>query len=298
METRANYALIGLFTLAVILCGFLFAFWFSTTGQRTERKQYQVQFIGSVSGLSNGAYVLFNGLKVGDVKELGLLPNDPSRVYARIDIDAGTPVTRDTKAKLEIGGLTGVASIALEGGQSTAEPLPSGGIIVAAPSQFQDLLKMVQDLSQKADSFIDRANKLIDDNSANITASISHIESATAVLGDRNGNFQQTLAKIDPDKVRSILDNADQSVAKFNAMLSGPESKTLIADFSETVKSIKKLSDNLTRFSNTGLRQYEGLAIDGRRTLENVDRAVRQLEKNPQSVIFGAKPALPAFEGR
>ena len=32
METRANYVLIGLFTLAVILGGFGFVYWFNTIG--------------------------------------------------------------------------------------------------------------------------------------------------------------------------------------------------------------------------------------------------------------------------
>ena len=38
METRANYALIGLFTLAVIAAGFGFVFWFSgsDSGQRRQ----------------------------------------------------------------------------------------------------------------------------------------------------------------------------------------------------------------------------------------------------------------------
>ena len=49
METRANYALIGLFTIAVITGAFVFVFWFSGAGKRAEQKVFQVRFTGSVS---------------------------------------------------------------------------------------------------------------------------------------------------------------------------------------------------------------------------------------------------------
>src|ERR1700741_2102924 len=106
METRANYVLIGLFTLAVIAGGFLFVMWFSGLGKGAQHKTYEVVFTGSVSGLSRGSLVSFN-------------PGDPSRVGAMIDVIANTPVKTDTKAHLESQGLTGVATLALTGESSS-----------------------------------------------------------------------------------------------------------------------------------------------------------------------------------
>jgi phospholipid/cholesterol/gamma-HCH transport system substrate-binding protein len=40
------------------------------------------------------------------------------------------------------------------------------------------------------------------------------------------------------------------------------------------------------------------LAIDGQRTLQTVDRALRGLERDPQQVIFGPRSALPEFKGQ
>ena len=67
METRANHALIGLFTLAVITTAFMFVYWFSGGRAQSGTKSYEVLFSSSVSGLSRGAQVLFNGLRVGEV---------------------------------------------------------------------------------------------------------------------------------------------------------------------------------------------------------------------------------------
>jgi phospholipid/cholesterol/gamma-HCH transport system substrate-binding protein len=298
METRANYALIGLFTLSVIIGVFLFVFWIKGTSVQSVQKTYQVHFSGSVSGLSNGNSVLFNGLKVGEVTELGLMREDPSRVYAKITVDAHTPVKTDTKAQLETGGLTGYASVALQGGSASAPPLPADGVIDAGPSQLQMLMASAQTLTGKADIFLDRVNKLVEENSPALTASATNIQTLTGALADSSGNFRKLVDAADPAKIRSIIDNADQSMAKVNELLGHGEGKDMIAAISEAARSIKKLAENLSKFANTGLRQYEGLAVDGRRTLQNVDNAVRQIEKNPQSIIFGAKPALPEYNGR
>ena len=125
METRANYALIGVFTLAVIAAAFGFVLWFSGAEKPGGRKTYKIIFSGSVSGLSDGGVVLFNGVRVGAVTKIDLLPQDPSRVFALIDVDAKAPVRADTKARLEYTGFTGVASVALTGGALDAPPLPA-----------------------------------------------------------------------------------------------------------------------------------------------------------------------------
>ncbi|HUO55207.1 MAG TPA: MlaD family protein [Rhodoblastus sp.] len=319
METRANFAMIGLFTLAVILGAFGFVYWYKTYGQQTARKTYVVHFNGSVSGLLNGANVLFNGLKVGEVTELGLIPENPDRVYATISINARTPVKTDTAVSLEFGGLTGVASVALQGGSPNAEPLPPGGVLNAAPSQLQNLMEMAKKLAAKADSVLADVDGLLKDTGPGLKASVTNfqnlsgaladkdgkfqqslanIQDLTGSLADKNGNFQQALGSLEAGKIRNILTNADQAMAKINTLLGTGGGKTMIADISDAARAIRKLADSLNRFANTGLRQYEGLAVDSRKTLQDVDHAVKQIQRDPQSILFGPKPALPEYNGR
>jgi phospholipid/cholesterol/gamma-HCH transport system substrate-binding protein len=298
METRANYALIGLFTLAVIVGGFSFAWWFSTSGKTMATKSYQVNFTGSVSGLSNGAYVLFNGLRVGEVRDLGLRPDDPSKVYARIEVDARTPVKTDTKAQLEYTGLTGVASVALLGGSRDAAALEENAVIGGTPSQMQDLMQAAQRIASKADIFIEKANKLVDENADNFSATVKNVQAMTGSLAEASEGMRGVLKAVDSEKVRSILANADGAVTKLNSLLGSGGGKTVLADISDAAKSMRKLADSLADFSKNGLKQYESLAIDGRRTLESIDKAARRLDKDPQSLLFGPKAPLPEFRGR
>src|ERR1700704_2873663 len=124
METRANYVLMGLFTLAVIVGGFGFVYWFNTIGGVGDRAVYRIVFEGSVSGLRTGASVLFNGIRVGEVTELKLDPTAPRAVVAMVAIDKSVAVRADTWVSLEYQGVTGTASIALKGGSQSAQPPP------------------------------------------------------------------------------------------------------------------------------------------------------------------------------
>jgi phospholipid/cholesterol/gamma-HCH transport system substrate-binding protein len=101
METRAPFVIVGAFVLAAIAAAFGFVYWLHNAGGLGPRASYHVQFEGSVPGLLVGAAVLFNGIRVGEVSELGLAPGKPRGVNATISVAATTPVRADTKVGLE-----------------------------------------------------------------------------------------------------------------------------------------------------------------------------------------------------
>ena len=87
METRANYVMIGLFTLAVIAGAFGFVFWFQGGGASIDRGYYRIAFDGSVNGLRTGSAVMFNGLRVGEVTALALNPKQSQQVLVTVAVD-------------------------------------------------------------------------------------------------------------------------------------------------------------------------------------------------------------------
>jgi len=347
METRANYVLIGSFTLAVIASAFLFVFWFSGASRPSGRATYKIVFTGSISGLSRGGSVLFNGVRVGEVSSIELVPQDPSRVSALIDVDAKVPVRQDTGAKLEYTGFTGLASVALTGGAIDAPPLPPGpdggpGVILADRSNFQDLIEQAQRIALKASDFLDKSNHFIDDSAGPLNKSVKNIErfsDALAANSDGVKDFLGAMADIgrtikplsvkleelakdsdtivkavDPEQVKSIVkdfaslsaklnataDKVDTVLTNLNGLLATGDSKGMFGDISDAAKSIRRLADNfdarsretlanLAKFSNTGLKQYEALATDGRKTLDEINNVVKSIESNPTQFIFGKR---------
>ena len=122
METRANYVLIGAFTLAVIAAAFGFVLWFQSLHTTKQRSPLRVIFEGPASGLRNGGNVNFNGIRIGEVVSVKL--DNPRRVVALAMIENNAPLRKDTLVGLEFQGLTGVAAISLKGGEEAAPPVP------------------------------------------------------------------------------------------------------------------------------------------------------------------------------
>jgi phospholipid/cholesterol/gamma-HCH transport system substrate-binding protein len=195
METRAPYALIGLFVLAAIGAVLGFVYWLNNTGGLGERTVYRVRFENNVSGLLKGAAVLFNGIRVGEVTGLMLSPTDPREVTASIAVMAGTPVRADTKVGLEFQGLTGVPVISLLGGNPTAPPLGSSptepGVLVADPAAGQSVTEVARQALRKIDT-------LVSDNSEALHSAIANLNTFTGALA-RNS-----------DRVDVILNGLEQ----------------------------------------------------------------------------------------
>ena len=72
METRANYVLIGTFTLVTTVLLLLFALWASNFSAERNWREYMVVFTEPVTGLTEGGSVQYNGLAVGTVESLNL----------------------------------------------------------------------------------------------------------------------------------------------------------------------------------------------------------------------------------
>ncbi|MEP7042966.1 MAG: MlaD family protein, partial [Dokdonella sp.] len=116
METRAHHVLIGAFTIGVFLLALVFVLWMSKSSVDRKFNDYEIDFSEAVTGLSTGGLVQYNGIKVGEVTQLRLAPDDPRKVIARVRLDASAPVREDTRAKLGLQGVTGLAFIQLSGG--------------------------------------------------------------------------------------------------------------------------------------------------------------------------------------
>ena len=100
METKANYVLIGAFTLLVGVFGLLFALWAANWSSQREWRNYRIIFNEPVTGLTEGSGVRYNGINVGSIETLSLVPDDPRQVVAVVRLQEDTPIKTDTTAKL------------------------------------------------------------------------------------------------------------------------------------------------------------------------------------------------------
>ena len=189
METRAPFVVVGAFVLAAIGAVFGFVYWLHNTGGLGPRATYHIQFDGSVPGLLVGAAVLFNGIRVGEVTDLGLAPDSPRRVNATISVASTTPVRADTKVGLEFQGLTGVPVIALEGGTSLAN---SGEVptLIAEPGAGEGMTQSARDALRRVDS-------VLADNAEPLKSTIANLQVFSEGLARNTGKLDNIVAGLE-----------------------------------------------------------------------------------------------------
>jgi phospholipid/cholesterol/gamma-HCH transport system substrate-binding protein len=186
METRAPFIIVGAFVLAAIVAVFGFVYWLHNTAGTGARTVHHVQFDGSVSGLLVGAAVLFNGIHVGEVTNLGLAAGNPRQVDATIAVTSGTPVHADTKVGLDFQGLTGVPVIALEGGKEVGASTDTQTLI-ADPAAGQSM-------TQAARNALARVDSVLADNEEPLKSTIANLKIFTEGLAKNTGGLDSIVA--------------------------------------------------------------------------------------------------------
>ncbi|MDZ4843123.1 MAG: MlaD family protein [Hyphomicrobium aestuarii] len=194
MEIRARFLLIGLFTLASILAGFVFVYWMETAGGLGQRARYQINFDSTVSGLLNGSVVLFNGVRVGEVTKLALDPSRPRGVTVGIAIDAQTPVRADTKVGIEFQGLTGAPVVSLTGGSVTLPLLAATG---GRPAELTAESDAGQALSQTAREVLRNIDKVVLENTDPLRQLISNIDKFSGALARNSDRVDGIVAGLE-----------------------------------------------------------------------------------------------------
>ncbi len=267
METRANYVLIGSFTLAVIAAAFGFVLWFQSLHTTKARGPLRVIFEGPASGLRNGGSVNFNGIRIGEVISVKL--DNPRRVVALAMVENTAPLRKDTLVGLEFQGLTGVAAISLKGGEEAAPPVPldEDGIpvLTADPNKLQDVTEAIR-------ATLQNVNKIVADNQESLKNSLHNLETFTNSLARNSERIDTIMGRVD-----GVMGKADNLMLGLNSLAGGKEGGELFL----TVKSIRELAEDFDKRSGA-------LMADGRKTLGDISRAVNNFDRNPTRVIFGA----------
>ncbi len=258
METRANYILIGAFTLAGILGAFGFFLWLAKFEVTRQYAYYEVLF-ENVSGLSAAGGVSYNGLPVGQVISLDLDDDDPSKVRVRIEIDADIPVTTETIAQLQSLGVTGVSYVELTGGSPEAERLPQDSLIKSKRSAIQSLFEGAPQLMEKAITLLEDVNEIVDEKNRKAVADIlENVASAT-------GRLDKTLS--DFESLSSDLGGAAKDISAFSSRLGqlADTAETTLTTGTDTLNSVKTASESATA------------ALDSAKvTIEAADTVIKQ----------------------
>jgi phospholipid/cholesterol/gamma-HCH transport system substrate-binding protein len=131
-------------------------------------------------------------------------------------------------------------------------------------------------VTQQARDVLSHIDSLVSANDTVLRSSLRNIETVTSTLADNSQRL---------DKVMAGLQN----------LIGGNDGNGQIGQAAE---SIRKLTDDLDKntnqiaiglnqFSNGGLKEFEALAVDGRHTLAELNKAIKNINEHPSQLLFG-----------
>ncbi len=298
MERQAHYALVGLATFALASVLIVFAFWFIQFDFNKTYGAYEVEFNTPVDGLTKGAEVHFNGIKVGEVTGLRLGNANTHQVIATVQLDEGTPVRVDSVASLEPQGITGLYYMQISPGSAKAPlllhkpntPLP---VIHSEESALSKLLSGSGSVIENTYESLNRVNRLLSDrNIQTFSDSLNNIEAVTADLKSRkqliddanqaiinagqaadavtqlahssntlmNDKMPETLVKINAatDKLASAADSVNRLATAIQAPVDQVQTTTL-PDLQEALHNLNEASASVKALVDQAQASPQGL---------------------------------------
>jgi phospholipid/cholesterol/gamma-HCH transport system substrate-binding protein len=254
METKANYAIVGFFTVMVIFAAFGFVYWMSQYGRSGQMVELVISIPGSANGLSVGSPVRFNGIPVGSVRSLAINANDPRFSVAVTEVSAEAPVLKSTTATLEIQGLTGAAYIELSGGNRGEENILKKALEEGKPAQLQADQSSVTSLLATADKIMDRANAAIGDIQGFVkdvrgplTSTISNADRFTRALADNSEGIDEFLKSVSAlsTSITAAAGKLDSTLTAAEALVSSVDARKV----DHIVSNVEKMSNELSAAS-------------------------------------------------
>jgi phospholipid/cholesterol/gamma-HCH transport system substrate-binding protein len=293
METKANYAIVGFFTLLVIAAAFGFVYWMAQSGRGGPMAELAIRIPGSANGLSVGSAVRFNGIPVGSVRSLTIDPDDPRYSIAFTEVRADAPVFQSTRSVLEVQGLTGAAYIELSGGAKGEEnilqkAMESGrpAVLIADQSSVTNLLATADKILERADQAIGDIQGFVGDARGPLTQTIRNVETFTAALSNNSDSIDEFL-----NSLSSLSATVDRVSGTLNSTLEAADQLVRAIDaerVNQVVANAERVSRNVANASESF-----GQLVDN---VRNAAESFAQVGTDAQSVLRRADGLLAAVD--
>jgi phospholipid/cholesterol/gamma-HCH transport system substrate-binding protein len=319
METRSNNIFVGAVVLLLLVMTVGAAFWFSRIGEGNKR-EYDIFFKQSVSGIAKGSSVTYSGVPSGQVKSVQLWDRDPDFVRVRIVVNDGTPILQGTTATINGVGFTGVSEIQLDGAMRNAPPIicpeqnpegvcPEGvPVIPTKPGALGELLNNAPQLLNRLTTLTERLTEVLnDENQKSLTGILHNVDKLSGDLAARGPELAQTIVQ-----AKATLESAAKAAealataANNTNQLVNEQGRPLVEDLRGTIQAAKSTLSTLdttlqaaqpgvTSFSRDTLPQVSLLVRDLRQMSQALQTVTEKLDEQGAGALIGT-PRLPDYK--
>ncbi|SNC75042.1 phospholipid/cholesterol/gamma-HCH transport system substrate-binding protein [Hymenobacter gelipurpurascens] len=247
MSKEIKVALLGIVAIALLVIGFNFL---KGSNLLSSDRTYYAKY-DNVDGLTVGNPVILNGIKVGQVKEMVLLPEEANRIKVAVELQKGITVGDSTVASLS-GSLLGSKTITLFLGKNTkvydgGEELRSytvASITDAFQAKALPVLGTVDSTLTKVNSFLSKEAKV------SLQATLLNAQGSTEALKNLLLMNQRNINQITTNMAR-LTAELNKTSAKFDRIA------TNFSVLSDSLKSapvgpaMRKLNATMTEAQGT-----------------------------------------------
>ena len=306
MEGRVNYALVGLFVVALSAALGALVIWLTAGHDDKLYDTYVAYMTESVSGLNVKAAVKYRGVDVGYVRRIAIDRDNPERVRLLLDIERGTPIKVDTVAVLATQGITGLAYVDLTGGRREAAALeaPADGSypeIRTGPSLFvridtavTTLLEGMGSATRDLGRVADRVTALLGpDNLGAVSATLANLQEVSGMLAGRVDELGDGIregrvvlgnwARASED-LPLLVSRLAAGAGALNEAISGVSRAT-----GGVERMIGETRRDVVRTSGDTMTQLQALITELQGLTRTVQRLAAELEREPNMLLFGRR---------
>ena len=226
-------------------------------------------YYDNASGLQNASAVVIRGVKVGQVSNVAIAEDEPSKVAVTLAVSKDYAIPVDSKAKVFSAGLMGGQAIELVIGSSAEmlepgakiAPLVEPGMIDMLTSEFGDIKEKLVSMMDNINVTLNSLNGLVDSNNANISAAIANLNGVLADIEQSDivanlDSFTGTL-KNNGEKIDSIVANVGNLTASLDEQQTGAklaqsveQLNALLAKFNESDGTVGSLLNDKALYAN------------------------------------------------
>ncbi len=319
MATQKTKFAVGLFVAIGIAFAILVTIWLGMSRFLQEGQYCVTYFDESVQGLDVDSPVKYRGVFIGRVESISVAP-DSKLIKVVLKIESGQKLDPNLVAQLRSVGITGSMFVELdqkkadEPDQSPALSFPSEYPIIASkPSEISGLIGGINevlnqikalDLKEISDTIkatLDNINQSVDDaNIQRVSQTIElSFEKLEKILADQRWNKILASADTAAQSLNILLDKADQTFFRVEAIVSGKEQtiKTALDDFSQAMKNANIFLNKgsaLVGDADASVSQLMHHLLIAARNLEkasdNLNQLMEALAEQPSQLFFGEPP--------
>ncbi|MDE6513184.1 MAG: MlaD family protein [Muribaculaceae bacterium] len=293
MQNRKKLAIIGISAI-VALAILVFGINYLKGINLFHTSNYYFAIYDDVTGLAVSAPVNANGFKVGQVREMSYMYNDPGHVQVELALDADLKITEGTVAILTTD-LLGTASITLEipktqdylAKGSTLESKKDAGLV---DGLSEDLMPGVKSMLPKIDSLLVALTNVVADPA--LTATIKRLDAISADLNTISANVAKATKPLpgvvsDAAVVAHNLNHMSANLDSLSAELNKLPLDQTLAEVNATVHNLREITNKLqTSDSSLGMLVNDpGLYQSLNSTVASLDSLITDVKARPKRYL-------------